>query len=96
MTDFEELVSKLQNGGEELPPTIYDDIRTSYTNHVSSADAKVAELNAAIGEKDELIADLKARNYDLLVSKPATTEPSDDNKNPDESPISGVDSLFGK
>lgn len=98
--EFEELVSTLQS--EDKPESIYDDIRSFHNNFVSASDAKMAELNAAIGEKDNMIGEkdkaiaaLKARNYDLLIAKPMDDKPNATTSN-DESPILGIDSLFGK
>jgi len=69
MADFEELLSKLRNPGEDGPgETIYDDLNAAYNDRVSAGDAKVAELSAAGETANAEVARLKAHNYDLLTS----------------------------
>jgi hypothetical protein len=67
MADFEELLTALQNPGEDGPgETIYDDLRASYNDRVSAGDAKVAELTASGEASTAEISKLKSHNYDLL------------------------------
>lgn len=69
MADFEELLSKLRNPGEDGPgETIYDDLNAAYNDRVSAGDAKVNELSTVNETSAAEIARLKAHNYDLLAS----------------------------
>jgi len=69
MADFEELLSKLRNPGDDGPgETIYDDLNAAYNDRVSAGDAKVNELSTANETSQAEIARLKAHNYDLLSS----------------------------
>ena len=69
MADFEELLSKLRNPGDDGPgETIYDDLNAAYNDRVSAGDAKVAELSAAGETANAEVARLKAHNYDLLTT----------------------------
>lgn len=67
MAEFEELLSKLRNPGDDGPgETIYDDLNAAYNNRVSAGDAKVSELSTVNETSQAEIARLKAHNYDLL------------------------------
>lgn len=67
MADFEELLTALQNPGDDGPgETIYDDLRASYNDRVSVGDAKVTQLSTELdGARNENL-ELKSHNYDLL------------------------------
>lgn len=67
--NFDELLSKLRNPGDDGPgETIYDDLNAAYNDRVSAGDAKVNELSTANETSQAEIARLKAHNYDLLAS----------------------------
>lgn len=98
MSDFSDLIAALQ--GDSPPETIYDDLTAAYTGAVQTgeaAGAKVAELEAANAALLAEIADLKARNYDLLVRVGAGDGPTGDGDGPageDDPEAISVDDLF--
>lgn len=97
--DFEELLALLQSPPEDgLPETVYDDITGLYNGAVErgdGADARIAQFEQQLAEKEAEITALKARNYELLEqvgSTPAEPETSPEDVLPDES--EGIESLF--
>jgi hypothetical protein len=107
MGKFHELVESMRVG--TASDSIYDDLTREFDDrdaYATSADSKVAELDAAVGSsleevagRDAEISRLKAINYDLLSSK-ASEEPTDggDNSNGDngaDGDDDGVDGMFG-
>lgn len=69
MADFNELLDKLRNPGDDGPePTIYDDLAAAYNDRISSADSKITELSAAVETKDSELLKVRAHNYDLLTA----------------------------
>ena len=67
MADFDELLNKLRNPGEDGPgETIYDDLNAAYNDRVGAGDAKVTELSNAKAELEAEKLRLMARNYELL------------------------------
>lgn len=69
MADFEETLNGITSGlGEDSDLTPYDDLRAAYTERVGAGDAKVAELEGSLADKDAEIGRLKAHNYDLLTA----------------------------
>lgn len=69
--DIEELITILQNPGDDGPPeTIYDDLRTAHTSALDGASSKIEELNTAISERDAEIDRLKSANWDLFEQIP--------------------------
>lgn len=67
--DFDEALNSITSGlGEDSDMTPYDNLRAAYTSRVEAGDAKVAELEGGISERDSEIARLKAHNYDLLTA----------------------------
>lgn len=73
--DLEHLIELLQNPGDDGPPeTIYDDLRNAHTAAVDgvreTSGAKIAELEAAIGERDARIDKLMRDNWDLFEQIP--------------------------
>ena len=96
MSRFAELLGLLREPGDDPPPeTVYDDLSAEYEALSGSSVAKVAELTELVQAKDSEISRLKAMNYDLLVSAPATEEqePEPDDE-PDDDDDAGIDSLF--
>ena len=100
--DVEDLLALLENPGEnEIPPTIYDDLRGAFNGMNEGSAAKVAELTATI---EALTADnsrLKAHNYDLLTAPPVSDgEPADSEGDSDTTETlendTTIDDLFGK
>lgn len=101
--DVEDLLALLENPGDnEIPPTIYDDLRGAYSAMNEGSAAKVAELNATI---EALTADnqrLKAHNYELLTVPPVSDnengESPEDEDNTDvvDDSNTTIDDLFGK
>lgn len=68
MTEFSDLIAALRS--DSPPETIYDDLTAAYGERAQlaeSAGARIAELETANAALLAEIADLKARNYDLLV-----------------------------
>lgn len=94
--DFEALIAKLRNPGEDpVPETIYDDLSQAYSSVLSGAAEKEAAHENALKEREAEISRLKAQNFDLLMSAPAqqvSTETQDQASDDDEP--SGIDSLF--
>lgn len=104
--DFVELLNSLL--GEDAPndQTVYDDLTAMYTDSVSlsdSANAKIAELEAANATLQEQVASLKAHNYDLLQEigsaagdpvDPADVQETGDIDEGDPSETITVDDLF--
>ena len=84
------------------PDTFTDDIRSAYDEDFSIPSAKIEVLTAELAAALQEIIALKAHNYELMVSVPATDDTvneSEDSDNSDESSgdnddNSGVDSLF--
>ena len=84
------------------PDTFTDDIRSAYEEDFSIPSAKIEVLTAELAAAQQEILALKAHNYELMVSVPATddtvnesedSEDSDDSSD-DNDDNSGVDSLF--
>lgn len=69
MADFNELLGKLRNPGEDgTPDTIYDDLDAAYNDRVSSADAKISELSSAQTAAEAELQKVRAHNYELLTA----------------------------
>lgn len=100
MPTFDEYVTMLREPaeGQELPPSIYDDLTREYNSAVefsSAAKAKNDEYEDRIKGYESEISRLKSKNYDLMVNSPASeNEPNTKNDN-DDAP-QGIDSLFGE
>lgn len=106
--DFEALINAVQNPGEGgVPPTIYDDIRSTYQgvqDQFSSAQAKIGELTESNNTLAEQLNAMKAANYDLLtqVNAQSAPEKSEDNgggdpdDSDDEEDDGGIDAFFEK
>jgi hypothetical protein len=91
--DLDQYLNRLRQPEEGVDvDTVYDDLRNEFTHQLSVRDAKIEQESTARREAAEEIARLKARNYDLLVASPVTTDdPKDDPK--DDEP-KGVSRLF--
>lgn len=95
--DFDELLAKLRDPGEDgAPETIYDDIASTYNHAIETRDAKISEQEKAVLEREAEISALKSANYDLMM---ATTSSGDDDGSSDdddtgEDEPAGVDDLF--
>ena len=97
---FEELIELLRNPGEDGPPdTIYDDLTAEYNGVFDTSQARIAEFESALAERDAQIASLKSHNYDLLMqvradnSAEVVDEADENDVEPDTD--AGIDSLFG-
>lgn len=84
MADIEELIGMLQNpGDDELPDTIYDDLRNAHTSAVdhvaTTSQAKIEELTTALSDREAQIQKLKSDNWDLFeqIPKAGDDEPGD-------------------
>lgn len=84
------------------PETFVGDIRAAYEEDFSIPAARIAVLEADLAAAQDKILALKAHNYELMVSVPATesdenpeSEGDDDTPDDDNDDNSGVDSLFG-
>lgn len=68
MAEFEELLGKLREPGDDGPPeTIYDDLAAAYNNVREGADARINELSATVQEKDKKLSQVMSHNYELLT-----------------------------
>lgn len=82
------------------PETFTDDIRAAYEEDFSIPSAKIEVLEAELAAAKAEILALKAHNYELMVSVPATEPEGDLENEPDEvepedsDENAGVDSLF--
>ena len=97
---FEEMIAALmsaQDGGEPASPGIYDDLTNSYRSLEESSAAKVAQMEEMLSAQAAEIANLKAKNWDLLMSQPSTeeTESQAPEDNPTDSEPS-IDGLFSE
>ena len=63
MDRFVELLNLLRAGGDDLPDTIYDDLLNVHNEGMSAP-----EECAGCAEREQIIQDLKAMNYDLLIA----------------------------
>lgn len=61
MDRFEELLNLLRAGGDDLPDTIYDDLLGVHNEGMAPQEC------AECANKEAIIKDLKAKNYDLLI-----------------------------
>lgn len=83
------------------PETFVGDIRAAYEEDFSIPAARIAVLEADLAAAQDEILALKAHNYELMVSVPATESDEnqesegDDTPDDDNDDNSGVDSLFG-
>ena len=85
--DIEDLIGLLQNPGDDgLPDTIYDDLRAAHGSAVENvretSGAKIAELEAAIADRDARIDKLMRDNWDLFEQIPK----AGDDDQPDSEP----------
>lgn len=84
--DFEQLLGLLADpGDQEVPETIFDDLRSSHTSAVDgatdSAAAKISELESQIAELMTQVNTLKSANWDLSQQIPKAgdnPEPADE------------------
>lgn len=94
--DFEELLSKLQNPGDDgLPETIYDDLRASHTGIVESSTAALSERDASIADLTSQVESLKAKNWDLYTQVQAAgdTAPTEEPETVEGEDLT-IDDLF--
>lgn len=70
--------ASLIDGADADLNTIMAELTTAYDEDFSGATAHTAELTEQLTAKDAVIADLKARNYDLLMSVTNTGEDDGD------------------
>ena len=96
--DFNDIVSLLRQppeGGN--PDSIYDDLTGAYTRVLGrsdSADAKIAELEAANEALLAQVNDLKSKNYDLLMAVDNGSEVAEDAAEDIDDETAGVDDLI--
>jgi len=81
------------------PETMLDDLISAYDEDMSIPTAKIAELESANADANTVIAELKARNYDLLIAAAANNgeavAPEDSSAGEDEAPAEiTIDDLF--
>lgn len=104
-SNFDELVNMLKSGGEDLPPTIYDDLHETYLHDVSTREAKIGEFDterenytAQLQEREAEISRLKAANYDLMSNGGGVggQQENNDDEGDEGNEPRGVDSLFGR
>lgn len=102
MDEFLALLESLRNPGEDGPSdSIYDDLSSTYTNDLSTRDAKVEQLTGRIAELESELSRVKIHNYDLLTAMPAESEESDgedsgESETETDSDNISDDDLFGK
>lgn len=99
---FDDRISALTaDPGDADLNTIFADLTSAYTEDMSVPAAKIAELESALAESTAAIAELKARNYDLLIAVSGPSGESDDtgviNSDDDDEDSEGIttDDLFG-
>ena len=93
--DFDELLAKLRDPGEDgAPETIYDDIAATYSHAIETRDAKISEQEKAVLEREAEISALKSANYDLMMSTSSGDDESSDDDDTGEDDPAGVDDLF--
>lgn len=97
---FYDVLGSLRTAAETVEGadlTVYDDLTSSYRDLEEGSAAKVAELTAMIDALNAEISQLKAVNYDLLMSSGApggeTVEEDDNNDGEPDEEIT-VDDLF--
>lgn len=99
MDEFMALLAALQ-GEDETPPTVYDDLTTSYQAVYDSnvaALGNVDSLTNQLAEKDQVIMGLQARISELEADnyEEAMNSADDNTSAPDaEEEINGIDDLF--
>jgi hypothetical protein len=83
------------------PETFVSDIRSAYDEDATIPAARISVLEADLAAAQKTITDLKAHNYELMVSVPVTDPDAAPEDDPDEDPEDsdnddnrGVDSLF--
>lgn len=83
------------------PDTFVADIQSAYDEDFSIPAARISVLESDLAAAQAEILALKAHNYELMVSVPATTDETEDESDDSESDSdddnddnSGVDSLF--
>lgn len=79
---FDEYITNLEGESTIDPLKVAGDLHGLYTQDIGTREAKIAELNAKIDAdkqamlaKDVEITRWKAKNFDLAMSIPSTTEP---------------------
>jgi hypothetical protein len=103
MAKFHDLVESMRVG--TASDSIYDDLTREFNDrdaYAQSADAKIAELDGAVGNsleevagRDAEISRLKAINYDLMSSKASEdTTSGDEGDGGDDSDDDGIDGMF--
>lgn len=89
---IDEHLESLRNMGEDgSPEDIYTQIKDEYDHDMTTRDAKIAKIEADLADSSDRVAELKSRNYDLMVSTPKVE--SDDDSAYDGDKF-GIDSLF--
>lgn len=95
MADFNELVNRLRNpGDEELPDTIYDDLTATYTDAFEGWNSTVSEKDSTIESLQSEVSRLKSSNYDLLTRVSTGTDPINHDEPDADEPAVTIDTLF--
>ena len=97
VNEFDSLLDTLR-AGENVPETIYDDLRSVHNLAIEGSRAAINERDAAIEEMKRSNLELKARNHDLLLQSPvySGSNKADEESETDDTPPGhgGIDSLF--
>ncbi|QIG76010.1 hypothetical protein EVC23_011 [Rhizobium phage RHph_N3_8] len=71
---FKDVINSARNPGEgeEVSPTIYDDLEAEYNNEKASAEAMIQKLAKEKAEAEAKLLEAQAHNYELMASLPIT------------------------
>lgn len=92
--DFLKVIKDTENSG--LPTTFVEDITKAHKEELETRDAKIVALGNTVSEKDSMLTEYKARNYDLIMKRPVTP-PSENNtttNEPTNTATRGVDDIM--
>lgn len=93
MARFDEILEHYGSEDSEYPDA--ETLRQAYDEDMSIPAAKIAELEQANAEANTVVAELKARNYDLLISAPSNDDsPSEPDDEEDPEKTITTDDLF--
>lgn len=96
MARFHDMVGEYNSADDEnKSPTIFDDLTSEYDNAFNSYQSATAAKDQEIAKRDETIAKLQSRNYELLEQVSTQDEPFN-KQNPSGSEDAGpsIENLF--
>lgn len=97
MGKFHDILNVLGDPEAGIPEDALTSLMSAYDEDMSIPGAKVAEMEAANAELNSMVAELKARNYDLMISSGSANGASAGEEPPadDEPEDISIDDLFG-